>query len=113
MNQEDVERALLNMGVSDKSMGFKYITDAIMLLDGGWDDVKMSIIYYCISTKYPVKWNTIESVIRRTLLVARSGANRDMAQYYIGFDHPQNGSSLKKMRDVIRKELQKKGQEER
>lgn len=107
MNRSDVENTLLKIGIPAKIKGFKYISDAIMLIDGGtqaqgrWTD-----LYRAIGEENNATISQVERSIRHAFTILRKGyGNKDIVEHYIGFCRCDNGSSLMMLYIKIKQEF--------
>lgn len=105
MNRTDVENVLFKMGVPPKVAGFKYITDAVMILHESEDISMTKELYPQIAEKYGTSWNKVERAIRTAFKIARSAkADYEVVEHYIGFINRNNSSSLMKLCKELERE---------
>ena len=97
MNRTHIENILLQMGVPASISGFRYIIDAMFLLEQeGTEDLKYTYLYHLIAKKHNSTIARVERAIRHAFSVARTkNADRELVEHYIGFIHKTNASSLK------------------
>ena len=108
MTKKFVNKKLLEIGFPAKYCGFKYISSAIMILDGRADsDVKMTWMYYVIAKEYNTTPGAVERGIRYSLQAVRSNMmNPDKIDHYIGLENPQNQTSLFRLYMVLKDEYE-------
>lgn len=96
MKRSDIEDILIKIGVPAGIKGFKYITDAVLIL---YNDSEISMtkeLYPMIAKKNETTGNRVERAIRHAFEVARSPKrNYDAVEHYIGFTNCSNANSLK------------------
>lgn len=121
MNRSDVENVLLEIGIPAGVKGFKYITDAIMILDdSNWNPKGAITLYNRIAGMNNTTGSRVERAIRHSFEIARSPkGNYDAVEHYIGFMNCQNKNSLKMLYykikeqdNVISKKKRETNQEE-
>jgi hypothetical protein len=108
MTKKFVNKKLLEIGFPAKYCGFKYISSAIMILDGRSDsDVKMTWMYYVIAKEYNTTPGAVERGIRYSLQAVRTNMiNPDKIEHYIGLENPQNQTSLFRLYMVLKDEYE-------
>lgn len=108
MTKKFINKKLLEIGFSAKYCGFKYISSAIMILDGRADsDVKMTWMYYVIAKEYNTTPGAVERGIRYSLQAVRTNMiNPDKIEHYIGLENPQNQTSLFRLYMVLKDEYE-------
>lgn len=96
LKKSDVENVLIDMGVPANLSGFKYIIQAVLLLDTReytinpqWCNLYREVGKLCDSTG-----SRVERAIRHALVVTRSRGHSEKVAYYIGDNHNNNSSSL-------------------
>ncbi len=96
MKRENVESVLIAMGMPIKLKGFKYITDAVMLLDTPeWENPKWTALYYKIGTMNDDTGSRVERAIRNAFMTTRTKvADYEMIEHYIGFVNCENSNSI-------------------
>lgn len=96
MKRETVEHILIGMGMPVKLKGFKYITDAVMLLDTPeWKNPKWTALYYKIGAMNNDTESRVERAIRNAFLTTRNRvADYEMIEHYIGFTNCENSNSI-------------------
>lgn len=94
MERVKIENVLLNLGIPSSIKGFRYITDAIMLLDTkGWEDPYWTELYRVVGEKNQTTASRTERAIRHAFDVCRSHCRDAMSlEYYIGMDNKNSGS---------------------
>ena len=107
MNRGNVEEVLLEMGTPIRTKGFKYIEDAVLLLDDpDWCAAKWTAIYNKIARMNSTTATKVERNIRTALETTRDNvANFDAVEKYIGFHNCQNSNSLIRLHQTIRKDI--------
>lgn len=93
MTRETVEKILMELGIPVKVKGFRYIPDAVLLLDDGWDKAAMEKVYMKIAMVHGDKFQNVERAIRHALTMARKSGRDNLVRQYLG-EHPQNKASL-------------------
>jgi len=96
MKREVVEHILIAMGMPVKLKGFKYIVDAVMLLDmPEWKNPKWTALYYKIGVLNNDTESKVERAIRNAFTTTRNKvADYDLIEHYIGFTNCANSNSL-------------------
>lgn len=95
MNRKKVEDILLEIGIPASIKGFKYITDAMMILDKE-ESFKYTALYHEIGKMNDSTASQVERAIRHAFSVARNcKGDYEMVKHYIGFINCENSSSLK------------------
>lgn len=107
MNREYVEDVLMKIGIPARVKGFKYIVDAVMLLDEEeWKYPKYTALYYSIAKMNNSTASRTERAIRHAFGIARSSrGDYDMAEHYIGFINCENSNSIASLYRMIKKEI--------
>lgn len=107
MKRNYVEQVVMDMGTPVGTKGFKYIVDAVMLLDNTkWHGAKWSSIYWKIAKTNDSTVSKVERNIRTALAATRNNLdNYDTVNHYIGYSNCQNSNSLSMLHEVIRREL--------
>lgn len=106
MKKERIEDTLLSMGISAGTKGFKYITEAIMLLDTEeWRCPKWTALYDQIGKKFGAMQRLVERAIRHALEVARGAKGKyETVEHYIGFTYTSNSASLSQLYLMLKRE---------
>lgn len=114
MKKEIVEHVLISMGMPVKLKGFKYITDAVMLLDTReWQHPKWTALYYKIAVMNHDTESRVERAIRNAFMTTRTRvADYEMIEHYIGFTNCENSNSITYLYKTIKNEYPEEGQEE-
>ena len=114
MKRENVEHVLISMGMPVKLKGFKYITDAIMLLaTPEWQNPKCTALYYKIGLMNQDTDSRVERAIRNAFMTTRNRVvDYDMVEHYIGFTNCENSNSLIYLYKNIEKEYPEETPEE-
>ncbi len=96
MKREFVEHVLMLMGMPVKLKGFRYITDAVLLLDTPeWQNPKWTALYYKIGTMNHDTASRVERAIRNAFMTTRNRvADYEMVEHYIGFTNCENSNSI-------------------
>lgn len=106
MKRSDVEQVLLKIGVPASILGFAYISDTILMLDGcGEVKPNMTVIYQVVGKGRNTTGSRVERAIRHAFEVARKSGDVQTVEHYIGFTHKENSSSLYQMLLTIKQEL--------
>lgn len=94
LNRVFIEERLIFIGMKPRLKGFKYITDAIIILDTNkfnkWSDIysKISVINY-------VSPESVERSIRTAIDSTRNNLeNYDIVDKYFGYTNCENSSTL-------------------
>lgn len=110
MTERKVEQVLSLIGVPANLVGFKYIKDAVMILQRDKENVKWTALYLEIGRKYGKSMQQVERGIRYALQTARSHTEkRDDIEHYIGFAGSNNSSSISLLYKMIRGETEDDG----
>ena len=110
MTERKVEQVLSLIGVPANLVGFKYIKDAVMILQRDKENVKWTTLYFEIGRKYGKSMQQVERGIRYALQTARSHTEkRDDIEHYIGFEGSNNSSSTSLLYKMIRGETEDDG----
>lgn len=106
MKKEIVENVLIKMGMPVKLKGFKYITDAVMLLDTEeWESPKWTALYYKIGLMNGDTASRVERAIRNAFTTTRNRvADYEMIEHYIGFTNCENSNSIVYLYKNIKKD---------
>lgn len=96
MKRETVEKVLIEVGMPVKLKGFRYITDAVMLLDTEeWQNPKWTALYYKIAAMNQDSASKVERAIRNAFATTRNHvADYDLIEHYIGFTNCENSNSI-------------------
>ena len=115
MKREFVEHVLISMGMPVKLKGFKYIAEAVLLLDTPeWQEPKWTALYYKIARLYGDTESRVERAIRNAFTTTRTRVtNYELIDHYIGFTNCQNSNSITFLHRNIKEEFLKKQQEEK
>lgn len=107
MTERKVEQVLSLIGVPANLAGFKYIKDAVMILQRDKENVKWTTLYFEIGRKYGKSMQQVERGIRYALQTARNcGEKRNDIEHYIGFAGSNNSSSISLLYKVIKGETE-------
>lgn len=112
MNRIDVENVLLKIGIPVGIKGFKYIVDAVLIMDETdiWSVTKE--LYPDVAKINKTTASSIERAIRHAFAIARSPkGNYDEVEKYIGFMNCENGNSLKMLHMRLKQEMEQKEKE--
>ena len=106
MNQNEIEMTLLKMGIPGSVKGFRYIVDAIMLLDkDDWKDPKWTALYHTVGKMNNTTESRVERAIRSALESVRGkNGNVDEVNKYIGFINCNSSASLMSLYKNIKAE---------
>lgn len=96
MKRETIEKVLIEMGMPIKLKGFRYITDAVMLLDTEeWKQPKWTALYYKIGVMNQDSASRVERAIRNAFATTRNHvSDYDLIEHYIGFTNCENSNSI-------------------
>lgn len=96
MKKEIVEKVLIEMGMPVKLKGFRYITDAVMLLDTEeWQNPKWTALYYKIGIMNHDSASRVERAIRNAFTTIRNRVtDYETIEHYIGFTNCENSNSI-------------------
>ncbi len=106
MYQNNIEMILLKMGIPGSVKGFRYIVDAILLLDQPeWKDPKWTALYYTIGKMNGTTESRVERSIRSAFETVR-GKNGNIyeVEKYIGFINCNVSASLMSLYKNIKAE---------
>lgn len=97
MNKNQIENVLIEMGIPASINGFRYITDALLILDSEENrNVKYTYLYYMIARKNDSTPARVERSIRHAFDLARNcKTDFEIVDHYIGFVNCSNSASLK------------------
>lgn len=111
MKKNDVEGKLLTIGFSAQQSGFKYILDAIMILDVPENkDIPVMKLYREIAKEYDVANSEVSRAIKYTFESIRCVGEKEKVENYIGYDYYDNASSIKMLYMRIKSELSEEGE---
>lgn len=110
MEVNQIQNVLIKIGMPIGLKGFKYITDAIILLDKPeWKNPKWTALYYSIATINKVTPSLVEAGIRNAFKTTRDrNCNYKSIENYIGFSNCENSSSLNLLYIRLKQEEEKK-----
>lgn len=113
MNRENIEDALLAMGVPAGIKGFNYIADAVEYIEKHGTDFSVTKeLYPEIAKRRGTTPSRVERAIRHAFEVARSGkGDYEVVEKYIGFINCTNFSSLVMLHKRIKRECEPEGEE--
>lgn len=96
MKRETVENVLIEIGMPVKLKGFRYITDAVMLLDTEeWKQPKWTALYYKIGVMNQDSASRVERAIRNAFATTRNHVtDYALIEQYIGFTNCENSNSI-------------------
>lgn len=95
MNRKQVEDVLLKAGVPASILGFRYIADAMLLLDDAeWKNCKWTALYAKIGKDNQTTASKVERAMRHAFERTRTVGDIEMVNRYIGFDNEENSNSL-------------------
>lgn len=107
MDRNTVENVLFKIGVPVNTNGFKFITDAVMIIDERPIKGITKDLYPEIAKKNRTIPSRVERTIRHAFATARSPkGNYDAVEHYIGFINCENGNSLKMLHMRIKQECE-------
>lgn len=111
MNRSKIENILLKMGMPASLNGFRYITDAIMIIDECGSISITKHLYPEISKKNGGTVSRIERAIRHAFGVVRErNLNPELIDYYIGLNSKPNSESLTMLHLRIKLECEKENE---
>ena len=94
MNREYIENKLIDIGIAPANKGFRYITDAIMIMKNPeWKCDKITVLYDAIARINGSTYGGVEKGIRYSLNMARKNGNKETARY-LGQEYRQNKNTL-------------------
>lgn len=110
-----IEEVLIKIGAPCGSLGFKYITDTILLLDTDeWKNPKYMALYYFIAKKNNTTDIRVERAIRYCFKKVRDKTQKhfdyELVDHYIGFTNCENSNSLARLYYRIKSEMEDEGQ---
>jgi len=110
MKRELVEKVLMEMGMPVKLKGFKYITDAVMLLDTPeWRNPKWTAMYYKIAAMNQDSASKVERAIRNAFATTRNRvSDYEKIEHYIGFTNCENSNSITFLYMNLKKDVEEK-----
>lgn len=96
MDEDKTQNTLIKIGMPIGLKGFKYITDAISLLDKPeWKNPKWTALYYAVAKLNNTTSYLVESGIRNALKSTRErNCDYKSIEHYIGFANCENSNSL-------------------
>ena len=95
MERKRTEQILLQMGVPCCIKGFRYIADAVEILENDMDVSMTKYLYPTIASRHATTASRVERAIRHAFEVARSEkGDFDIVNQYIGFMNCTNSASL-------------------
>ncbi len=97
ISQKKIEETLLRIGVPAGIHGFRYITDAIKLLDDPeWKNIKTIALYEKVANMNNATAGSVERAIRHALMTTRNhvGETEDVLRY-IGGKETRSADALK------------------
>lgn len=114
MDKCEIQNVLLKIGISSSLKGFRYITDAILLLDTEeWKDPYWTDLYRVVGEMNQTTAIRTERAIRHAFYVCRKKCLNVMElEYYIGVDCTNSGSLSHLYTRMIQEEEQKNKTEE-
>lgn len=105
MERVKIENVLLELGVPSSIKGFRYITDAIILLDTeGWENPCWTTLYRTVGELNQTTASRTERAIRHAFDSGRNHCRDTIKlEYYIGMVN-NNSGSLSKLHTRLRQE---------
>lgn len=95
MKKSDIENALFKMGVSANLSGFRYITQAVLLLDNKeFENPQWCLIYSRVGEICNSTGSRVERAIRHAFETVRNRGNTEQVMLYIGDSRNANSASL-------------------
>ena len=106
MNREKIEDVLLAMGVPVGIKGFKYIVDAVEILEERGTNISITKeLYPMVAEKNNTTSPRAERAIRHAFDGLRScDGNYEMVNKYIGFINCENSNSLKQLYMMLKRD---------
>lgn len=106
MKRENIEDALLAMGVPAGIKGFTYIVDAIQIFDEMGTNISITKeLYPAIAERNNTTPSRAERAIRHAFGIVRGHkGNPEIVEKYIGFTNCNNSSSLKQLYMILKRE---------
>lgn len=107
MKRSYVEEVVMSIGTPVGSKGFKYLVDAVMLMDKPeWRTGKWTAVYHKIAAINGSTATKVERNLRTVLEATRNNMeNYDIVNHYIGYTNCQNRNSIMMLYEVIHMEL--------
>ena len=65
--RENIEKLLMDAGITPNLMGFDYLIDAIEMINESSIKPQMSEIYLSLGEKYQIEWKCVERCIRTAI----------------------------------------------
>lgn len=111
INRTDIEHTLLKIGIPSATKGFRYIADAIMVIDESGLISVTRQIYPDIAKMNGTTPNCVERAIRHAFNVVRTKyVDPEIVEHYIGFSNVGNSNSLSMLYMRVKEEyIQEKG----
>lgn len=92
-----IEDVLMKICIPTSILGFKYIVEAIVILDRD-PNIKMGELYCKIAEKCQSHPSRVERVMRHAFGISRSSIyNGDLVEFYIGLEKVSNTESLHRL----------------
>lgn len=106
MKKEKIEDTLLKIGIPASVQGFRYITQAVLMMDTEeYRNPKFTHLYCEIANINKVTASRVERAIRHAFEIARDvRGDYEMADRYIGFANTSNSASLAQLYLILKRE---------
>lgn len=106
-----IVETLIRIGIPIGNLGFKYITDALLLLsDGKHENPQWILLYEEIAEMNGSTRSKVERAIRYAFASARDlKTNYEIADHYLGFANCQNSNTLALLNFRIKQDVEKEG----
>lgn len=103
-----IVNTLVRIGIPVGNLGFKYITDALLLLnDGKHENPQWTLLYAEIAELNNTTQSRVERAIRHNFEVARDlKTDYQIVEHYIGFVNTQNSNTLALLNLRIKQEME-------
>lgn len=105
IQKNEVEDVLIKIGVPAANKGFRYIVDAMLIIDA---DPNMSMtkeLYPAIASRNNTTGSRVERCIRHAFETVRNrNENRGDVEHYLGSMHCSNGNTLKMLYIAIKRD---------
>ena len=99
---------LVRIGIPVGNLGFKYVTDALLLLnDGKHENPQWTLLYEEIAEMNNTTKSRVERAIRHAFEVARDlKTDYEFVEHYIGFVNTQNSNTLALLNLRIKQDME-------
>lgn len=107
-----IVETLVMVGIPVGMLGFKYIRDAIILLnDGAHENPQWTVLYMEIAERHNVSFSSVERAINLAFQSARNSAKESevyygIVEHYLGFINTQNSKTLALLNLRIKQDME-------